>query len=230
MNTEERETWKPVNGYEGLYEINESGTVRSLHKAKHGYIMSQRIDRGGYYTVRLAKPNMKSCTVYVHRLLGYAFIPNPDNKPIINHRDGNKLNNSLDNLEFVTHSENMKHAYRLGLSNAFNCREIIDVFTGKIFASLKEAAEYNFIEYPTFKNYMTGSRPNPTSMRYRYDYIIQKSGSEEKYDNSIYTKAVKNPPMLVYLKPLATIPAFAYQNLFSINFNRSTWRSDSLTA
>lgn len=226
----ERETWKPVNGYEGFYEINEQGNVKSLHQHNYGYIMNQRIDRGGYYTVRLAKPGKRSCTVYVHRLLGYAFIPNPDNKPLINHEDGNKLNNAITNLSWVTASENMKHAYQLGLSTACNCREIIDDFTGKIFPSLKEAAEYHCIEYPTFKNYMSGARPNPTSLRYRYETTSVKTYSEDEFNQNIF---LANPHKVKYNEKMFVVPKtplFIPQNTFSIAFNLSDWRCNSLTA
>ena len=187
MKIEEREMWKPVKGYEGYYEINKQGEVKSLHKKNYGYIMNQRFDRGGYYTVRLSKPDMRSCTVYVHRLLGYAFIANPENKPFINHKSGNKLNNEISNLEWVTASENMNHAYQNGLSNRpGECREIIDNFSGKIYKSLKEAAEYNFIEYKVFKSYMKESRNNRTSMRYRYDTKCSRSINSLTYDKDLF--------------------------------------------
>ena len=129
--------------------------------------MPQRIDRGGYLTVRLSKKG-KDSTIYVHRLLGFAFIPNPDAKPMINHKDGNKLNNSISNLEWVTHAENMKHAYLIGLviNLPGRCRKIIDRCTGKIFESIKIAAEFNLIPYSTCKNYLNGNRSNPTCLGY----------------------------------------------------------------
>ena len=95
MERKDNEIWAPVYGYEGFYEINQDGDVKSLHKHNYGYIMKQRIDRGGYNTVRLNKPSLKSSTKYLHRLLGFAFIDNPQSKPMINHIDGNRYNNNI---------------------------------------------------------------------------------------------------------------------------------------
>ena len=160
--------WVPVKNYENYYEINKKGEVRSLHKPTYGYIMEERLDRGGYSTVRLNKPSMKSSTQYVHRLLGFAFIENPLNKCCINHIDGNKLNNNLKNLEWVTTAENMRHAYKLGLvvSLPGRCKKIIDKCSGKVFESIKKAADFNLIPYSTCKNYLNGNRKNPTCLAY----------------------------------------------------------------
>ena len=168
MKKEENEIWSPVKNYEGLYEINRAGTVRSLQKHNCGYEMKQRIDRAGYYTVRLTKPTLLSSTIYVHRLIGFAYIENPYCKPIINHIDGNKLNNEISNLEWVTHSENMKHAYSTGLVVTLpgRCRKIIDKCSGAIFESIKMAADFYEIPYSTCKNYLNGNRFNTTCLDY----------------------------------------------------------------
>lgn len=167
MNKLNEEIWVPVKKYEGLYEINQLGFVKSLQKKKYGYIMNQRIDRAGYNTVRLMKPDIKSSTQYVHRLLGLAFLDNPENKCCINHIDGNKRNNNLRNLEWATKAENMQHAYRSGLV-AFpgKCRKIIDTCSGAIFESIKIAADFYMIPYSTCKNYINGNRHNPTCLNY----------------------------------------------------------------
>ncbi len=165
---QQQSEWSPVKNYENYYEINEKGEVRSLHKPTYGYIMEQRPDRAGYYTVRLNKPNMKSSTQYVHRLIGFAFIENPNNKCCINHIDGKKLNNSINNLEWATHAENMKHAYNTGLVVTLpgRCRKVIDKCSGAIFESIKKAADYYLIPYSTCKNYLNGNRTNTTCLRY----------------------------------------------------------------
>lgn len=81
-------------------------------------ILKQSISKTGYYTIatKIGGRNGISKCFKVHRWIAEIFIPNDLNKPFINHKDGNKLNNSIDNLEWVTNSENVKHAYSIGLN------------------------------------------------------------------------------------------------------------------
>lgn len=112
------ETWKDIKGYEGKYQVSNTGLIKSLPKLKgkgRGYltkeiILSPKKDRYGYLVVCLRKDN-KNHHFTVHRLVASAFVPNLHNKPIINHKDGNKLNNNVENLEWCTVQENTKHAY-----------------------------------------------------------------------------------------------------------------------
>lgn len=107
--------WFDINGYEGLYKINRQGDVYIMKKPrKQEGIKKPSIDKDGYKQVSLSK-NGKYTTYKVHRLVALTFIPNPNNLPVINHIDGNKQNNRVDNLEWCTRSENDLHAYRLGL-------------------------------------------------------------------------------------------------------------------
>lgn len=124
----QNEIWKPVVGYEGLYEVSNFGNVKRLEKlvkhAKGGLsrikekILLQSKDRRGYNRLVLTKENHQ--THRVHTIVAKAFIENVDNKPIVNHIDGNKINNKVDNLEWVTKSENELHAYRIGLKKSGN--------------------------------------------------------------------------------------------------------------
>jgi hypothetical protein len=95
------------------YEINKLGVIRN---AKTKAIKSQYVGSTGYYMVSFSYNN-KSKPQRVHRLLGVEFIENPNNHPEINHIDGDKLNYDLSNLEWVTHAENMKHAFANNLAN-----------------------------------------------------------------------------------------------------------------
>ncbi len=99
------EEWRDVKGFESLYKVSNMGQVMN----KHGDIMHQANNGVGYLQVQLSKDG-KSKHFYVHRIVANAFIENPENKPQINHKDGNKQNNNVDNLEWCTNRENSIHA------------------------------------------------------------------------------------------------------------------------
>ena len=114
------EIWKDIKGYEGLYQISNMGRVKSLSKqwvARNGIkhhkekILKIAIGKRGYYTVNLCKNKIRK-SKYVHQLIAEAFIPNPNNWLYINHKDLNKTNNKIENLEWCTHKENMQHAWK----------------------------------------------------------------------------------------------------------------------
>ncbi len=106
------EIYKDVKGYEGLYQVSNLGNVKSLHGK--GKIMRLGKMKKGYLLVELSKNAVRK-GVLVHRLVALAFIPNPENKPQINHKDGVKSNNNLSNLEWVTAIENSRHSITSGL-------------------------------------------------------------------------------------------------------------------
>lgn len=111
------EIWKPVVGFEGLYEVSNLGNVKSIERngtVKGGKYMSKILDNYGYYMCKLRNKKIVKIPK-IHRLVAQAFIPNPENKPQVNHKDGNKLNNCVDNLEWVTPRENILHAVENGL-------------------------------------------------------------------------------------------------------------------
>ena len=116
--------WVKIKGYEDFYEISSSGEIRSKDRTVtdkigrtrswKGKTLNPNIAPNGYYRVSFSI-NRNRKQFYVHRLIAEHFIPNPDNLPQVNHIDGNKLNNSLDNLEWVTVQDNVIHAYKNGL-------------------------------------------------------------------------------------------------------------------
>ncbi len=118
------EIWQKIKDYEDFYEVSNLGNVKSLgrkEKIKNSFrVRKPRILKTNtsssclYPTVDLRNGNGKKLLL-VHRLVANAFIPNPENKPEVNHIDGNKLNNCVENLEWVTRSENLKHAHKTGL-------------------------------------------------------------------------------------------------------------------
>ena len=122
-----KEEWKSINGFEGIYEVSNLGRVRSLcrevkqtrrgtpliyhHK---GGILSPNADTGGYLSVMLhCKERGKRERRLIHRLVAEAFIPNTENLPCINHKDENKVNNAVDNLEWCTVGYNDNYGTRL---------------------------------------------------------------------------------------------------------------------
>ena len=112
------EVWKDVVGYEQYYEVSNQGRVRSKSRTVHGmneWEMEGRVLRqansGRYWQVYLCV-NGKGKSKSVHRLVAEAFIPNPDNLPEVNHKDENRYNNHIDNLEWCTHKYNVNYGTR----------------------------------------------------------------------------------------------------------------------
>jgi len=106
--------WIDIKGYKGRYQINNSGEIMSLIRNK---ILTPR-KCGQYNAVCLYDSNINRKNFYIHKLVAEYFIENPLNKDQVNHKDGNKNNNSIDNLEWCTASENINHAYRIGFKKA----------------------------------------------------------------------------------------------------------------
>lgn len=101
LNLEE-EIWKEIQGYEGLYAVSSKGRVKNIMSGK---VLKNKIDGAGYLAVGLKGKNYN-----IHRLMAQAFIPNPDNLPQVHHKDENKLNNVISNLEWVSASKNVRHS------------------------------------------------------------------------------------------------------------------------
>lgn len=116
------ELWLPISGFERAYEVSDEGRIRSLAGQYAGRIFRGRTARNGYLYFDLCA-NGEKARFLVHRLVAIAHIgPAPDDSPWINHRDGNKRNNRVTNLEWVSPSENNAHAYRSGLKKPTDAR------------------------------------------------------------------------------------------------------------
>ena len=103
--------WRPVVGYEDVYKISENGEVVRVETGK---TLKPSLAKNGYYVVALWHKN-RGKSHHIHQLVAEAFLPNPNGFKTINHKDGNKLNNDISNLEWCSYSENNKHAYDKGL-------------------------------------------------------------------------------------------------------------------
>lgn len=120
------EEWRDIKGYEGLYQVSNIGNVRSIaHIAVYtdgrvghykGKTLTPSNGGNGYKYVHLSKNGVTN-RVGIHRLVAEAFLPKDNERNVVNHKDGNKHNNTVENLEWVTCSENSKHAVRTGLLN-----------------------------------------------------------------------------------------------------------------
>lgn len=156
------EEWKDISGFEGQYQVSNLGRVRSLDRWVRavsggcykisGQLMRAADNGSGYLFVVMCK-HSKYTQRLVHRLVAEAFIPNPENKRTVNHKDGNRQNNYVDNLEWATSSENNKHAYKLGLrtwsedskrrvgaaSKAREGKAVRCITTGEVFHSMSDA-------------------------------------------------------------------------------------------
>lgn len=108
------EIWKDIDGYEGLYQVSNLGNVRSLNYRGHGYIrcLVPKCNNRGRLWVELKRNGAKK-PMQIHRLVATAFLPNPKNLPLVNHRDENPKNNTALNLEWCTASYNAKYSWNL---------------------------------------------------------------------------------------------------------------------
>jgi hypothetical protein len=111
-NSKGEELWLPVKDYEEVYLISNMGKVKN---SKTSRVLKLKENIDGYYVVCLSEENKKK-EFRVSRLVAQAFLPNPQGLPVVNHIDGNKKNNWVDNLEWTTISYNTQHAYNLGLN------------------------------------------------------------------------------------------------------------------
>lgn len=175
-----KEIWKPIPNYEKYYQVSNFGNVKSLNREvydERGYFkklkgkplkFSVNGNKGlsTYYRVTL-KRNSKEKTShreYIHRLVAMLFIPNPDNKPEVNHKDGNKFNNKVANLEWCDGLHNKRHAIRIGLID--KCKKVINTETNEIYLSIQDAAKYTDYCWQHLSKMMRGVFKNKTKMEF----------------------------------------------------------------
>ena len=143
----EKEIWKPITGYEGKYEVSNLGRVKSLSRiinqknGRHRRIKERILipgRMGNYHGVVLCNDDgMKKC--YIHRLVCAAFIGDPiGERNVTNHKDGDKFNNRVSNLEWVTYAENLNHAYQYGLQHGYGENSHYSKFSDEVVKKVRE--------------------------------------------------------------------------------------------
>ena len=153
--------WYPIKGWEGLYEINKNGEVRN---AKNKNTIVGDINNCGYYRVSLYNQG-QSKKYFRHRLVAEHFLDKSEEKDFVNHIDGDKSNNSLENLEWVSQSENEKHAFENGLKQKTNKPFIIEFVNGDIkeYENQYVCAKEIGCSQSSVKNWLNGQRnPKPS--------------------------------------------------------------------
>lgn len=187
----QKEIWKPVPNYEKMYEASTYGRIRSLerlvfnkrwqnYQKRKSVILKPSVSPKGYYTVVFGV-NGTRMAHSVHRIIAKTFLPNPDNLPVINHKDGNKLNNNVSNLEWCTQKYNVNYGdalakraksqskskkgkhysvrteFKPGRISTYNLHKVLCVETGKMYQSVKEAClDCNISRSSILKSSKTG--------------------------------------------------------------------------
>ena len=160
------EIWKDIPGYEGLYQVSNFGRVKN----KENKIKAQHPQNGGYLIVHLYRYGEHKAKT-VHRLVASAFISNNSNKSEVNHIDGNKKNNKIKNLEWVTPKENQRHSRKILLRvcgekpKKIKCTE-----TGEYFFSIGDAALHKNISHSCISRALSGDRGIKTAGGYHWEY------------------------------------------------------------
>ena len=152
--------WKPLKNFESTHLISNLGNVKCISTNKLLNILKHS---RGYNAININVNKTKN-HLLLHRLLAINFIDNPNNYTQVNHINGIKTDNRLENLEWITPSNNMKHAFKTGLLKV-KYNPLYDIETGKRYNSTKEAAEMLGINYGTLKGYLNGKCRNKTSLR-----------------------------------------------------------------
>lgn len=229
------EEWKEIYEFK-KYEVSNFGKVRNKKTNK---ILSTKL-QNGYLCVSLCD-NGKVKRRGIHRIVGFAFVNNIENKPVINHKNGNKLDNNADNLEWVTQKENIHHALENGLINFYTCpitQMDLDNNIIKLFQSIKEIEdEYKYDRSLIIRvckgkgktaygfKWCYTNNPNPIS---NYDIIGKSFQDYSNYvitkDGKVYSKITKK-----FLKPIINKNGHCYVT-FSKNSKKNNFYIHKLVA
>lgn len=176
-----KEEWKPIKGYEGIYEVSNLGAIRSVDRltrsnrykdvryTKQGRLLHPYTNKRGYKRATLIRNNEREKKL-VHRIVAETFIPNPDNKQQVNHIDGNKENNSVENLEWCSNIENIHHAFNTGLfdNKIDGMKKKVERNDGEVFDSIGEAAKASGISRTAVSDSANGKIGSTRSMSFKF--------------------------------------------------------------
>lgn len=162
-----QEIWKDVKGYEGLYLISNTGKIKNV---KTGVILKGGNNGRGYLFVFLCKDKNHHKRFYIHRLVATHFIDNKDNLPQVNHLDGNKSNNNVNNLEWCTPLRNSLH--KREVLGKTNCKPVKCIETGEIFKSIGEAANYYGLARSVLSRVVNKDKWHKTFAGYHWKYVV----------------------------------------------------------
>lgn len=166
------EEWREVLGYDTLYEVSNFGRVRTRRNGVLGYQNEYRMveprDNGKGYLAFNWKVGGRQKTAYVHRLVAEAFIPNPEKLEDVNHKDENKENNHVDNLEWVSHRYNCNYGNRNVKTAHKNSKPVICLETGVKYESATSAAEQLGICVTSITNCLNGRSKSCMGYHWRY--------------------------------------------------------------
>lgn len=159
------------------YLIDDTGIVYSLYKGNELLVpLHYKTDKDGYKLVNLSR-NKKIYTKKVHRLVAQTFIPNPNNYPEVNHKDGDKANNRVENLEWVTHQQNIVHSYKYGLRKKHTGKynkssrvvfQIKDSVIINVFDSITEASAKTLVSVPSICRCCKGKFKHAGGYQWKY--------------------------------------------------------------
>ena len=185
------EIWKPIAGTKGFIEVSNQGRVRSLLRGEPRVLKTQA-DNKGYHRIRVTIEREKM-SYKVHREVAKAFIPNPDNLPQVNHKDGNKSNNAVDNLEWISNRDNAHHAIENGLwknvlegsrkENESRKRPVIGYYTtenscgSRYFESISEAER--IIGSRHIVDVLKGRRSHVKGWTFRYEEVMPNEDTND---------------------------------------------------
>ncbi len=158
------EVWRDVPGYEGLYQVSDRGAVKNV-RGRH--LKTQRI-QNGYLRVRLYDGHGSSKSMFVHRLAASAFIPNPENKPQVNHLNGVKTDNRVENLEWATRSENQRHRYSVLGKRKTNGKPVICIDTGERYPTATAAAKALKLNCSAVTSCCLGNRKHTKNLHFKF--------------------------------------------------------------